>query len=145
MSQIKAAIQEDVKTAMKAREQHVLLTLRGLVAAIKQVEVDTRTELNDERVIAIIQTEIKKRRDALQFAETGQRQDLIDQNNAEIKILQKYLGEQLSEDQLRDIISKLIAEGNDAIGKIMGALNKNYKGKFEGRIASDVAQGLLKK
>lgn len=143
MSEIKAKIQESLKTAMKARDQHTLLTLRGLTAAIKQFEVDSRTEADDARVTAILQKEIKMRRDALTFAESQQRQDLIDQNQAEVKILQGFLGEQMSEEELKTIISGLVASGADNMGKIMGALNKDYKGKFEGKVASEIAKQCL--
>ena len=143
MSAIKAQLQDDIKNAMKARDQLTLTTLRGLSAAIKQVEVDTREELSDEHVLTILQKEVKKRRDTLSFAVQQGRQDIIDQNNAELKLIQKYLGEQLSEEQLKTVIQGLIANGADNIGKIMGGLNKDYKGKFDGKAASDIARSLL--
>ncbi len=143
MSQIKTKLQEQLKDAMRARAQHTLLTLRSLSAAIKQFEVDSRTEADDERVVAIVQKEIKMRRDALSFAESQNRAELIEQNKAEIALLQGFLGDQLSEDELKSIIQKLVAEGADSIGKIMGALNKDYKGKFEGKVASELIKQSL--
>lgn len=145
MSEIKAKLQEDIKTAMKARDQVRLTNLRGLSSAIKQVEVDTRQELDDAAVLSIFQKEIKKRRDALQFAEDAKREDLIAQNKTEIALIQGYMGEQLSEDKLREMISQLIASGSDNLGKIMGELNKTHKGKFDGKQASELAKTLLSK
>ena len=143
MSEIKAKLQDDIKTAMKARDQEKLTTLRGLSSAIKQVEVDTRKEADEAAIVAIFQKEIKKRRDALQFAEQAKRDDLIEQNKSELALIQSYLGEQLSEEQLRTIISGLISSGADNLGKIMGELNKQHKGKFEGKVASELAKNLL--
>lgn len=143
MSTLKPQLQEDIKTAMRAKDQHTLVTLRGLSAAIKQVEVDTREELNDEKIISIIQKEVKKRRDTISFAEQQSRQEIVDQNKQEIALLQKYLGEQLSEEQLKTIIEGAVAAGADNLGKIMGALNKDHKGKFDGKVASELAKACL--
>lgn len=140
---LKERILEDIKVTMKARNQELLTILRGLHAVIKQVEVDTRKDVSDEEVISLIQKEVKKRRDALEFAKQAQRAELIAQNENEIKVLQGYLGEQLDEAKLREMIQTLISSGNDNIGKIMGALNKDHKGKFEGKIASEIAKQLL--
>lgn len=140
---IKEKVTEDMKAAMKARDQLLLNTVRGLLSELKKEEIDTRTELTDEKCITIIQREVKKRRDALEFAKTAARDDLIQQNEAEMKILQSYLGDQLSEEKLREIIQQTITSGADSIGKIMGALNKDYKGKFDGKTASNLIKTLL--
>jgi len=142
---MKAKITADIKTAMKARNKELITNLRGLMAEIQKIEIDKKTELTDEQIISIIQKEIKKRRDALEFAEKASREDLIAQNKSEIVLLQAYLGEQLSEEELKAIITKLVDEGADHIGKIMGFLNQNYKGKFEGKIASTITKELLGK
>lgn len=143
MSELKAKIQEDIKTAMKARDSQTLTTLRGLISEVKKTEIDTKTELDDAGVVVIIQKEIKKRRDAIDFAKQAGRDEMIADNEAEIVALQNYLAEQLSEDKLKEIISELIASGSNNIGQIMGSLNKDYKGQFEGKIASGVAKELL--
>lgn len=143
MSELKQKIQSRIKEAMKAREQDTVTTLRGLSAAIKQYEVDSREDVDDERVIGIVQKEVKKLRDALEFAEQQKREDLIAKNKQEIALLQEFLGAQLSEDDLRNVIQELIASGSDSIGAIMGQLNKEYKGQFEGKIASQIVKELL--
>ena len=140
---MKEKIQELTKAAMREKDQHRVVTLRGLLSEIKRIEIDTRTELPEAECIGIVQKEIKKRRDTIKFAEDGGRQDLIDQNNKEIAILQSFLGEQISEEKLRELIQGLIAGGADNLGKIMGGLNKDYKGKFEGKVASELAKQLL--
>ena len=143
MSETNAKLKEDIKTAMKAREQAKLTTLRGLSAAIKQVEVDTRAELSEEDVIGIINKEIKKRRDSLKFAEEAARDDLVEQNNTELKLLQAYVGEEIDETKLREIIQSLVEGGANNIGAVMGGLNQKYKGRFEGKLASNIAKELL--
>lgn len=143
MSEIKAKIQEDIKVAMRARDSKTLTTLRGLVSEIKKVEIDTRKELADAGVIEILQKEIKKRRDTIGFAEQAGRVEMVQENEQEIKLIQNYLGAQLSEDQLKEIIKTLIAAGSNNIGQIMGALNKDYKGQFEGKVASLIVKDLL--
>ncbi len=143
MSELKSKIDADLKQNMKDRNQHVVTTLRGLLAAVKQVEVDTRTAPTDSKIIEIIQKEIKMRRDALQFAVEQNRQELIDQNTAEIALIQKYLGEQMSDTELENTIKAIIAGGANQIGAVMGALNKDHKGKFEGKKASELIKTLL--
>ncbi|MCB0322047.1 MAG: GatB/YqeY domain-containing protein [Bdellovibrionales bacterium] len=143
MSELKQQIQEEVKAAMKARDQKALTTLRGLSAAVKQVEVDSRVEVTDDQVLGIIQKEIKKRRDAIGFAEQQNRTEMVAENEQEIEVLQRFLGKQLSEAELRELITQLIHEGADSIGKVMGELNKRHKGQFEGKIASQLANSML--
>ena len=140
---MKDKLQNDIKEAMKARDQKRLETLRTVMSEIKRVEVDTRKDLTGPEIIAIFQKEIKKRRDALKFAEDASRADLVEQNKFEISLIQSYLGDQLSEEKLKELVGDLIKAGNDNIGKIMGALNKDYKGKFEGQVASRIIKEML--
>ena len=107
---MKEKLQEDIKKAMKERNSPLLLILRSLQAAFKQVEIDTRQELTDADRSSILQKEIKKRRDALEFSEKANRADLIEQNQKEIAILQGYLGEQFSDEKLTELINALILE-----------------------------------
>ncbi|MCB0358165.1 MAG: GatB/YqeY domain-containing protein [Bdellovibrionales bacterium] len=140
---LKAQIQEDIKTAMKAREKERLDTLRGLMSEIKKREIDTRTELTEDQVKDTLQKETKKRRDALEFAEKAGRAELVQQNEQEIALIQGYLGKQLTEDELRALIQQEIDGGADSIGPIMGKLNKDYKGQFDGKTASGIVKELL--
>lgn len=143
MSDLKKKIQDDIKTAMKARDQVLLTNLRGLMAAVKQIEIDTRQDVDDAVVLNVIQKEVKKRRDALKFAEEHNRADLVEQNQSEIEILQRYLGAPLNEQELKDEITALIDSGADSIGKVMGGLNKSFKGRFDGGKASSLIKELL--
>jgi len=140
---LRKKVEEDVKAAMKARDTVRLNTVRGLLSEMKKEEIDTRQELTEDRSISIVQRELKKRKDAIDFAKTAGRAELIEQNEIEIAILQSYLGEQMSGDELQNLISTLVKEGNDSIGKLMAALNKDYKGRFDGRLASELAKSAL--
>lgn len=145
MSDTKLKIQDDLKTAMKAREQHKVTTLRGIMAAIKQFEVDQRAEQSEEQVVNILQQEIRKRRDALKYAEQQNREDLINQNTAEIAILQEYLGKPLSDEELKRIILAKVEAGATTVGQIMKELTAEYKGLYDGKKASTLAAESLKK
>lgn len=139
----KQKLEEEIKVAMKARDQLRLNTLRGFMSELKREEIDSRVELTEEKFISILQKEIKKRRDSIEFAKNAGRNEIVEQNEAELKILQAYLGEQLSEEKLKELIVSLKEQGNDSIGKLMGALNKEHKGKFDGRLASEMIKSVL--
>jgi uncharacterized protein len=140
---MKDKLQEDLKTAMKAHDQLRVNTVRGVIAEIKKSEIDSQQPLTEAGVIAIIEREIKKRRDAIEFARKASRAELVTQNETEMKILQSYLGEQLSGEELNSIIAGLIQNGADSIGKVMAALGAQYKGRFDGRCASETVKKLL--
>lgn len=140
---MKEKLQEDLKTAMKAHDQLRLNTIRGVIAEIKKSEIDAQKTLSADEMLSVVNKEIKKRRDAIEFAKTAARAELVAQNEAELKILQGYVGEPLNTQQLTELVASLIKGGADNVGKIMGALNKEYKGRFEGKAASDLAKQLL--
>ena len=143
MASTKERMQEDLKTAMRAREQHLVTTLRCLLAAIKQIEVDKRIEADETVVASVLLQEQKKRRDALKYAEQQKRDDLIAQNQAEMVVLQKYLGEPLSLEELHKLVHEIVATGADNIGKVMAALNQNHKGRFDAKAASELCRNLF--
>ncbi len=140
---IKTELQANIKDAMKAKNKVLLLTLRGLSAAVKQYEVDNRKDAEEAIIIDIFKKEIKKRRDSIEFAEKNNREDIVQKEQAEIEVIQAYLPEQYSEEKMQSLIKDLIANGTDNIGKIMQALNTEHKGNFEGKLASQIAKTLL--
>ncbi|MGA7951335.1 MAG: GatB/YqeY domain-containing protein [Thiobacillaceae bacterium] len=132
---LKARIQEDVKTAMKAREAARLSTLRMLTAAMKQKEVDERIELDDAAVLAIVEKLIKQRKDSIsQFAKAG-RQDLVDAETAELAVLSAYLPAQLSEAEILIAIDAAIAASSASsprdMGKVMALIKPQLAGKAD--------------
>ena len=133
---LKGKILDDVKTAMKAGEKDRLKALRLITAAIKQVEVDERIELDDDAaILGILNKMVKQRRDSITQFEQGQRKDLADIERAEIEILADYLPEQLSDEALDAIVDDAIANsGAESIrdmGKVMGIVKAKAAGRAD--------------
>lgn len=130
---LKARINEDMKAALRARETERLSAIRLLVAAIKQREIDTRTELDDAGVVAVVDKLIKQRRDSVaQYAAAG-RQDLADKEQAEIDVLSAYLPQALSAAEVDDLVRQAIAETGAAGARDMGKVMAWLKPRLAGR------------
>jgi len=133
MTTLKARITEDMKTAMRAKDSARLSTIRLLLAAIKQREVDERRELSDADVLNVIDKMVKQRRDSIAQFEAGKRMDLVAAEQAELVVLADYQPQQMSEAEIDAAIAAAIAatgaSGPAGMGKVMGEL----KGKLAGR------------
>ena len=130
---LKARIQEDVKQAMRAHERERLAALRLLTAAIKQKEVDERIELDDEQVLAVLDKMAKQRRESLdQFRQAG-RDDLAAKEQYELDLIQTYLPEPLSEQELTGLIQSTIAEVGATSIRDMGSVMNALRGQVQGR------------
>jgi len=141
---LKAQISEDMKSAMRAKETERLGTIRLLQAAIKQREVDERVELTDADIVGVIEKMLKQRRDSIAAYEKADRKDLADVEKAEVAILQVYLPKQLTEDEVKAILEKVVAdsgaESMKDMGKVMAAIKPLVAGKADmGKIS-----GLIK-
>ena len=146
---LKDRITEDMKHAMRAKDAPRLLTIRGLLAACKQREVDERIELDDAAVIAIVDTLVKQRKDSITQFTTGGRTDLVEKENAEMAVLQTYLPQRLSADEVAAAVARIVAtvgaSGPGDMGKVMGAARAELAGKAEmGLVSSAVRQALAK-
>ena len=130
---LKAQISEDMKTAMKAGDKERLKVVRLILAAIKQIEVDQRTELDDAGVLGVLDKMVKQRRDSIGQFEDGGRQDLADIEQTEISVLQTYLPEQLSETELVGIIERAIEDVGATSIRDMGKVMGQVKAKAAGR------------
>jgi len=141
---LKEKITEDMKAAMRAKETARLSTIRLLLAAMKQKEVDERIELADADVLSIIEKMIKQRRESIAQYEKAARRDLADAEKAEIAILQAYLPQQLSEAEVSEAVAAAIRESGAAgmkdMGKVMGLL----KTRLAGRTDMGKLSGLVK-
>ena len=144
---LKDQIRNDIKDAMKARDNERRDALRLLSSAMKQIEVDERIELDDDAVIKIIQKQVKQRNDAASQYKDAGRDDLYDKEVAEIKIYEQYLPAQLDDAELetavKNIISKVGAESMKDMGKVMGAASKELAGKADGKRISSCVKTLL--
>lgn len=134
-SAIKEKIQEDMKSAMRNQEKDRLSAIRLILAALKQHEVDERIVLSDEQVLAILDKMLKQRRESIAQYETANRQDLVDKEVAEIRVIQTYLPAQLSTEEIDALINEAIQEtgANSArdMGKVMGILKPKVQGRAD--------------
>jgi len=141
---LKARITEDMKSAMRAGEKQSLATIRLLMAAIKQREVDERIQLDDAQVLSVLEKMVKQRRESITQFEAGGRADLVASEQAELVVLQGYLPEQLTEAELTALINSAIASTGAAsikdMGKVMGVL----KGQAAGRADMGKVGALIK-
>ena len=140
---LKDKIQEDMKAAMLSKNESVLSTIRMLKSAIQYFEIQkggAGYEASDEDVIEVVGREIKKRKESIELYEKGNRQELADKEKQELDTLQAYLPEQLSEEEVKkminDAISHTNASGMQDMGKVMGILSPQIKGKADGGMVS---------
>ena len=144
---LKNQIIEDMKSAMKAGEKDRLKVVRLIRAAIKQVEIDKRIELDDAAVLAVLDKMVKQRRDSVDQFEKGNREDLAAIERAEIVVLEDYLPEQLSADELAAMVDEVIAatgaEGIRDMGKVMGQIKARAAGRADmGAVSATVKERL---
>ena len=140
---LREQLNEDIKTAMKARDSERLGALRLLSAAAKQREVDERITLDDAALIAIVEKEIKKRRESIAQYEKGQRQDLADKEKFEISVIEAYLPKQLSQAEVEAIVAEALASTGAKtpadMGKVMGVLKPKLAGQADmGKVSAMV-------
>lgn len=146
-TQLKNRILEDVTAAMRARDKPRLGTLRLVTAAIKQLEVDSRVELDDPGVLTVLEKMLKQRRDSLQQYSDAGRTDLADQESYEIAVIEAYMPEALPTEELDALIDATIAETGASsmrdMGKVMGLLKPQVQGRADlGAVSSTVKQKL---
>jgi uncharacterized protein YqeY len=144
---LREQLNEDIKSAMKAREQDRLATLRLMLSAVKQREVDERITLDDAGVIAVVEKMIKQRRESIAQYEKGARQDLADKERAEIAILEAYLPKQMSQAEVEAAVAEAIAatgaKSAADMGKVMGLLKPKLAGKADMGKVSGLVKGKL--
>ena len=132
---LKIHLTEDMKTAMRAKDQLSLGTIRLINAAIKQFEVDERTEADDAKITSILTKMVKQRKDSAKIYTEAGRQDLADKENAEIEVLHRYLPQMLSADEIRSEVEAAVAEigaaGMADMGKVMGLLKTRLASKAD--------------
>ena len=144
---LKAQITEDMKTAMRAKDSERLGAIRMLTAAMKQKEVDERVELDDAMVVAIVDKLIKQRKDSIEAFTKADRMDLADKEKAEMAVLQVYLPQRMSAEEVgaavAAIVASLGATGPGDMGKVMGAVKTQLAGKADmGQVSAAVKAAL---
>ncbi|CAM8646185.1 COG1610 Uncharacterized conserved protein [Comamonadaceae bacterium] len=144
---LKDQITEDMKTAMRAKDSERLGTIRLLLSAMKQKEVDERVVLDDAMVVAIVDKLIKQRKDSIDAFKKAERADLADKEEAEMKVLQTYLPQRMSAEEVlaevKAIVAELGASGPGDMGKVMGVVKTKLAGKAEmGTVSAAVKAAL---
>jgi uncharacterized protein len=146
---LKTRIQDDMKTAMRAKDAPRLLAIRMLLAAMKQREVDERIELDDAAIVAIVDKQIKQRKDSIAAFELAQRSDLVDKEAAELQVMQAYLPQRLSAAEVdaavATTVAALAATGPGDMGRVMAAVKAQLAGQAEmGLVSAAVKRALSK-
>ena len=141
---IKTQINESVKDAMKSGDEVRKRTLRMVLAAVKQVEVDKRIALDDMAVVALIQKEIKNRREAIEEAGKANRPDLVKENEAEVKVLEVFLPKAMPAEELRALVKAAIDETGASAPSDMGKVMKFVMPKVAGRASNDMISSTVK-
>lgn len=148
MSTLKERLSSEIKTAMKSGQKDTLTFARNLHAAIRKKEIDERIDLDDAGLIKIASSLVKQRQDSIEQFRQGGREDLATKEEAEMKFLQSYLPQQMSESELRSLIDAAIAESGAASPKEMGAVMKllmpKTAGKVDGKLMSQIVTEKLK-
>ena len=147
MATLSETIRSEMLDATRARDNVRRDTLRLLVAAVENGRIDLGHELSDDETLRVLQKEAKQRRESIEEYRKGNRDDLVQQEQQELEIIQTYLPEQLSEDEVRQLVEETIAEvgatGADDLRNVMGPLMKKLEGRADGRVANAMVRELL--
>lgn len=141
-------LQQDMKQAMKAKDELKLSTLRTLLSSVSYARIDKGEELTDDDVLDVITREAKKRRETIEAAERGGRSEIAEREKAELAVLKDYLPEQLDEAQIESIARQVAAEVGATEpkdkGKVMGPLMQRIRGRADGKLAGAVVERILR-
>lgn len=147
MSTLQETLQADLADAMRAKQEVRKSALRMLIAAVKNAQIEARKELDDAAVLAVIQKQVKQRRESVEEFKKGNRNDLVAREEAEIEVLSTYLPQQVSREEIetaaREAIEQTGAAGPKDMGKVMPLLTKRFGASADGRTISEVVKGLL--
>ncbi len=144
---LRERLAQDLKAAMKDRDTELRDTIRFILSAVKNVEIDKRAPLTADEEIALLRTQAKQRRDSIDQFRAGGRDELADREAAELAILERYLPQQMDDDELPAFVKQGIeeagAQGPKDMGKVMGVLNKRTQGRVDGRRLSTAVRESL--
>jgi uncharacterized protein YqeY len=146
---LKDRITDDMKAAMKARDSQRLSAIRMLLAAVKQREVDERIVLDDAQVVAIVDKQIKQRKDSITAFAQASRTDLVDKESAELRVLEGYLPQRLSADEITTAVARVVstlgASGPGEMGRVMAAVKADLAGNADMGLVSAAVKAALAK
>ena len=140
---MKDKLQGDLKVAMKSGDKLKMMTVRGVLAEITRIEKDVRREANEAEIVQTIKRERARREEALEFARKAGRVDLIEQNEAEAKILDSYLPAAIGADEIKAAVAAQMASGMNQIGPLMKALRDQFGAGLDGKLASEIVKSAI--
>lgn len=144
---VRAQMETDLKEAMKARDAETRDALRYIISAFKYAEIEERRELTQEEELKVLRQQVKQRQDSIEQFTAGGRQDLVEKEAGQLKVLERYLPQQMSDDELVAFVAAGIAESGAAspkdMGKVMGLLNQRADGRVDGRRLSTAVKDAL--
>lgn len=144
---LKERLSQDLKEAMKSKNETKVRTIRLLIAAIKNFEVEKTDQATDEEVLQIMSKEVKKRLESIEMYRQAKREDLAIEEENELKIIKSYMPEQMNEEQIRELARKLIRQHNLSspkdVGTAMKLIMPQVKGKADGKLVNKIVQELL--
>ncbi|MEZ4494348.1 MAG: GatB/YqeY domain-containing protein [Dehalococcoidia bacterium] len=147
MSALQQQVQDQLKQAMRDQDAVERSTLRMLIAAFKNAEIEAGTSLSDEHALAVVQKQAKQRRESIEEFKKAGRQDLVDQETAELVVLERFLPAQATDEDIRAAAQQVITEtgaaGPREIGKVMPVLTASFAGRADGRRISAIVRELL--
>ncbi|MBK1672702.1 glutamyl-tRNA amidotransferase [Ectothiorhodospira shaposhnikovii] len=143
-SSLKSRITEDMKAAMRGGDKSRLGTVRLILAAIKQMEVDSRTELDDAQILAVLDKMVKQRRESISQYQQAGRDDLAQVEQAELEVIQAYLPQALTDDEIRQMIDAALAESGAESVRDMGKVMNLLKPRMQGRADMAAVSGMVK-
>lgn len=140
---LKQQLQEDIKNALKQKESEKLSVLRLVMDSVIKKEKELHEDLDDQGVLKLISTFIKRAQDSIEQFTAGNRQDLVDKEQKELNVLKTYLPEQMSEQEIRDIIKKAVESGADNMGAVMKQIMPQLQGKADGKLVTEIVKESL--
>lgn len=144
---IRQEMETDLKTAMKAKDTVTRDALRYVISAFKYAEIENRTELSDEEEMRVLKQQVKQRQDSIEQFRAGNREDLVEKEEVQLKVLERYLPQQMSDDELHklvaDGIAEVGAEGPKDMGKVMGLVKGKAGDSVDGRRLSSAVKDAL--
>ena len=147
MTTLQARIQSELGDAMRARDETRKSALRMLLAAIKYAEIEARQPLDDTAIVAVVQKQVKQRRESIFEFKKANRQDLVDKEEGELAVLEVYLPQQAERSEVEAAARKIVAEtgasGPRDIGKVMPPLVRQFAGRADGRLINEIVRDLL--
>ena len=147
MSALEQKIKDDLVDAMKAGRKDEVTTLRTVLAQTKNERISLRRELEDEDITKVLMNAVKKRKDSIEMFKQGNRQDLVDKEEKEVSYIERYLPEQISDDEIAKVVDKIISETGVSsmkeIGKVMGPAMAQLKGKADGKKVQSIVRDRL--